>query len=228
LNANLNAVYRNIRDLVERQCHTYRVKVDQQRITRLHYLNIPVFGELQGKVTHTVLRLLHYELKLSRRADFPTECTCKTLTTMGFPCGHTLQRRHAAGEPVLLTELHHHWLLEPQHPMMPVRHPQVPRKLIVLRRSHCRAPMPRSSPESEVALPSSHIGLAAEGEHSRAHSNSSPAQLVRPEPATDRCLPRPTTDMLLSTRRQTKGKGIPYVKISWKRCTNLFRACILL
>ncbi len=51
-----------IRDLIEKQCHTYRVTIDQHCVTRLYYINIPLFSELQGKVTNTVLRLLNHEL----------------------------------------------------------------------------------------------------------------------------------------------------------------------
>jgi hypothetical protein len=61
---------------------------------------------LQRKVTHTVLRLLNHNLVLSRQADFPIECTSKTLTTMGFPCSDYLRQQQAAGELLPLAELH--------------------------------------------------------------------------------------------------------------------------
>ncbi len=106
MNGNLNAVYRSVRDLVQQQSERYRVTIDQHRLTHLYYINTPLFAPLQRKVTNTVLRLLNNELELSRQPDFPTSCTCTTMTAMGFPCGHYLQQRVAAGESVPLSEIH--------------------------------------------------------------------------------------------------------------------------
>jgi hypothetical protein len=100
------------------------IKNDRQRITRLHSVNIPLFSQSNGRVTNTALRKLHTELEHSRRPDFSTECSCKTLTTMGYPCGHYLQQCIASGTPVPLLLVHRHWSFESLDPGRPHSSPE--------------------------------------------------------------------------------------------------------
>ncbi len=109
----MNTVYRNIHALVLRQCRNYQTEIDQQRITRLLLVNVPLFALLNGQVTNTALRKMYLELEHTGRPDFPALCTCPTLTVMGYPCGHFLRCRQASGEPVPLSTIHRHWRYEP-------------------------------------------------------------------------------------------------------------------
>ncbi len=81
------------------------------------------------------------ELEYSRRPDFPIECSCKTLKTMGYPCGHYLQQCRLSGTPVPLSQVHRHWHFEPSNleqrqpsPELAIREPALP---LPRRREQC-------------------------------------------------------------------------------------------
>ncbi len=192
--------------------------IDQHRITRLNYINTPLFGELQGKVTNTVLRMLNHELELLRRPDFPTECTCKTLKTMGFPCGHTLQRRCAASEPVLLSELHRRWLLEPELQSLQRAPFQNVREPLVLRRSRRQATLHRDSPDREAAPSRADAGIDVESHNDSTDLDSTSARRAQPGPSSNDFPPHPTAKRLSAlsgtTRKRKRGKGKNYLLMS--------------
>ncbi len=119
LSGNLITVYKEIRLLVQSQLGEYRAEVEEQRISRLHLLNIPLFSSLHGHVTTAAIRMLFYELEAARQPDFTSTCRCTLPTTHGLPCAHDVLRCFQAGMPVSLEDINRHWFYTQMHDTMP-------------------------------------------------------------------------------------------------------------
>ncbi len=147
---------------MHRQCRNYQTAIDQQRVTRLHSVNIPLFSSLIGRVTNTALTKMNSELVLSGRPDYPALCSCRTLTTMGYPCGHYLRRCQAAGNPVPLSTIHRHWRFEPLQATTALAEPE-----LVIRAPRCQTRRNTVSSGSESPAHSEEDeSLSAEEAHS--------------------------------------------------------------
>jgi hypothetical protein len=112
---------------------------------------------------------------------------------MGYPCGHDLQQRLVAGEPVPLSSVHRHWHFEPlraeqlHQPTVPIiRAPQM--------RQRGRQNMSEASSEASDTGDES-AGSPSDGvEHD--NSLSQPRLSARAERTTDRAGRQPAAQSL--------------------------------
>ena len=75
-------------------------------------LRLPIFRDINTKVTPAALRLMKDQYQLTRYHQLKP-CTKTFTTTLGLPCGHKMEERMATGAGVLkIEDIHSHWRFE--------------------------------------------------------------------------------------------------------------------
>ncbi|KAJ0127947.1 hypothetical protein HZ326_28959 [Fusarium oxysporum f. sp. albedinis] len=84
------------------------VQSQQQASTPID-ISGPLYSNIRGWLSHEALRQLDNQRQRLLR-EYPA-CTGVTARTLGLPCAHMLQPLIQLDEPLLLEQIHPHWLL---------------------------------------------------------------------------------------------------------------------
>ena len=109
----IRTVYQRAKDLIDRQCSEFRMRIAQAKITEYPDLKISILDDVRQLITPKAQRLILEQYKSA--AEYRKEhknlppCTFHFTRSMGLPCRHTINEMLARDQMVQLYHVNEFW-----------------------------------------------------------------------------------------------------------------------
>jgi len=114
----LKTVYNKITMMLLGQYSEHDAAVDSDRSRTPHAIKGPFYEQLLSRISHYALgRLWNQQYRLKQPKQLP-HCTELFTKSMGLPCAHIMQQKLYEGITLTLEDIHSHWHLHTQAPLI--------------------------------------------------------------------------------------------------------------
>ena len=111
-------VLEDIKLLLSNQLHQYTSRIERARTRMGDHHNIEVFRQLGRRVSPEALNLMLKQWEMTRRGPEPPACSGVFRRTTGLLCSHELQQCVETGVLPTPDDIHPHWHLQDQLPVI--------------------------------------------------------------------------------------------------------------
>ena len=110
---NLLMVFNRLTHMLTNQKLELNAEMERQKLIISHHLRDDIFKDLHYKVSLFALEKVYEQLKYLEGEGIDSVCTGIFTKTWGLPCKHTLLEYVQFQKPILLSDIHSQWLLDP-------------------------------------------------------------------------------------------------------------------